>query len=161
MPSESGKQPYDSHATGYAKCLDPTLTMAAERLAEMAGARPGMRVLDVATGTGTAARAAARRGASVVGIDRSPGMLSVARKLSPEVNLTLGTSVRFPAQTAPSTRSPAVCPCLTSPTVTRRCKRFSASYVRVDVSSPQPGARAAAFRPAWSMGCSTTTALRA
>ena len=97
MPTRSGKQPYDSHATGYAKCLDPTLTMAAERLAELAGARPGMRVLDVATGTGTAARAAARRGASVVGIDRSPGMLSVARKLSPEVNLTLGDVSALPS----------------------------------------------------------------
>ena len=97
MPSKSEKQPYDSFATGYAEWLDPTLTMAAERLAELAGARPGMRVLDVATGTGTAARAAARRGASVVGVDRSPGMLSVARKLSPEVNVTLGDVSALPS----------------------------------------------------------------
>lgn len=70
---------YDTYATGYAKHLDPTLARAVERLIELADARPGMRLLDVATGTGTALRFAARRGATVVGVDRSPGMLAMAR----------------------------------------------------------------------------------
>lgn len=81
------QQFYDSFATGYAKRLDPTLDGAAERLAELAGARPGMRLLDLATGTGTAARAAARLGASVAAVDRSPGMLAVARGLSGALDL--------------------------------------------------------------------------
>lgn len=41
--------------------------------------RPGMRILDVATGTGMVAFALARRGAEVVGVDQSPAMLGAAR----------------------------------------------------------------------------------
>jgi ubiquinone/menaquinone biosynthesis C-methylase UbiE len=55
---------------------------AAERLVEVADLQPGMRVLDVATGTGHAARAAAARvgpNGSVLGIDISEGMLEIAR----------------------------------------------------------------------------------
>lgn len=87
MSDQLPQQPYDTYAAGYAEHLDPTLAGAAERLAELAGARPGLRLLDVATGTGSAARAAVRRRASVVGVDRSPGMLAVARKLSRKLDL--------------------------------------------------------------------------
>ncbi len=38
--------------------------------------RPGVRLLDVAAGTGALALAAARRGASVLAIDSSPGMMA-------------------------------------------------------------------------------------
>jgi SAM-dependent methyltransferase len=86
MSRQLRQQPYDAYAAGYATRLDPTLAGASARLTELAGARPGMRLLDVATGTGTATRAAARRGASVVGVDRSPGMLAVASELSPELD---------------------------------------------------------------------------
>jgi demethylmenaquinone methyltransferase/2-methoxy-6-polyprenyl-1,4-benzoquinol methylase len=41
--------------------------------------RPGMRILDVATGTGMVAFALAASGAEVVGIDQSKDMLAVAR----------------------------------------------------------------------------------
>jgi demethylmenaquinone methyltransferase/2-methoxy-6-polyprenyl-1,4-benzoquinol methylase len=49
-----------------------------ERLAEQVAAR-GKRVLDIGCGTGGVALACAARGADVVGIDISPGMLEVAR----------------------------------------------------------------------------------
>lgn len=42
----------------------------------------GERVLDVATGTGWAARRAAERGAEVVGIDLGPGLVDTARRLA-------------------------------------------------------------------------------
>jgi SAM-dependent methyltransferase len=87
---------YDAHATEYARRLDPTLAPAIERLVELAGARRGIRVLDLATGTGAAARVAARRGASVVGVDLSPGMLAVARELSPEIDLRLADAHALP-----------------------------------------------------------------
>ena len=96
MSTQPRQEPYDSYAAGYAMHLDPTLDGAAERLAELAGARRGMSLLDLATGTGAAARAAARRGASVVGVDRSPGMLAVARDLSPELDFRRADASALP-----------------------------------------------------------------
>ena len=52
----------------------------AEHLAEAAGLRPGDRVLDVATGSGNAALAAARYGCEVTGVDYVPGLLERARE---------------------------------------------------------------------------------
>src|SRR5688500_1839868 len=55
-------------------------------LTDMAAPRPGERVLDVACGTGIVARLAAERvgtGGAVVGLDFNPGMLGVARSVTP------------------------------------------------------------------------------
>jgi SAM-dependent methyltransferase len=87
---------YDANAAEYARHLDPTLGPAIERLVELAGARRGVRLLDLATGTGAAARAAARLGAEVVGVDLSPGMLAVARELSPELDLRVADAHALP-----------------------------------------------------------------
>ena len=51
-----------------------------EHLVEHAGVAPGERVLDVATGTGHVALAAARRSAVSVGIDYVPALLDIARR---------------------------------------------------------------------------------
>ena len=51
-----------------------------EDLVEHAGVMPGERVLDVATGTGHVALAAARRSAVSVGIDYVPALLDIARR---------------------------------------------------------------------------------
>jgi demethylmenaquinone methyltransferase/2-methoxy-6-polyprenyl-1,4-benzoquinol methylase len=67
-------------------------------------ARPGDRVLDVATGTGMVAEALVRRyGCSVVGLDQSPEMLSWARakldadpKLASRVELVRGEAESLP-----------------------------------------------------------------
>ncbi len=67
----------------YADVLDPTLERVARRIVELAQVAADERVLDVATGTGTAAREAARWGASVVGIDIAEPMLALARERSP------------------------------------------------------------------------------
>jgi SAM-dependent methyltransferase len=48
----------------------------------LAGAGPGDRVIDVGCGPGGAAREAARRGATVTGVDPSPLMLQLGRYLS-------------------------------------------------------------------------------
>lgn len=50
-----------------------------ERLAELAGAGPGLRAIDLACGTGDIGFALARRGAEVVGIDVTFRMLQLAR----------------------------------------------------------------------------------
>ncbi len=51
-----------------------------EHLVDHVGIGPDARVLDVATGTGHAALAAARRSADVVGIDYVPALLDIARR---------------------------------------------------------------------------------
>ena len=58
----------------------------ARELMETAELRPGERVLDVACGTGGVTRLAATRGGpggSVAGLDVNPGMLAVARSVTP------------------------------------------------------------------------------
>jgi len=49
------------------------------RLVDLAAARPGMRALDLATGTGDIALALAARGADVVGMDITGRMIQLAR----------------------------------------------------------------------------------
>ena len=59
--------------------LQAITTMSAARLVMHAGIRPGMRVLDVACGTGVVAVTAARSGARVTGLDLTPELLEAAR----------------------------------------------------------------------------------
>jgi len=65
--------------------------------------RPGMRILDVATGTGLVAAGLAERGAEVVGVDQSEQMLAGARArlaarpdLASRVTLVRGEAERLP-----------------------------------------------------------------
>ncbi|MGZ5403071.1 MAG: methyltransferase domain-containing protein [Nocardioides sp.] len=60
-----------------------------EHLVDLVGVEPGSRVLDVATGTGHAALAAARRSGVVVGIDYVPELLDIARRRATAENLEI------------------------------------------------------------------------
>ncbi len=74
----------DNPATTYERFMVPVLFAPwAARLVERAHLGPGDRVLDVACGTGIVARSAYERvhpGGSVIGLDASPHMLTVARR---------------------------------------------------------------------------------
>lgn len=59
--------------------LQTFTTIPAGRLVEFAGIRSGMRVLDVACGTGVVSVTAARMGARVTGLDLTPELLQQAR----------------------------------------------------------------------------------
>jgi SAM-dependent methyltransferase len=87
---------YDLHAADYARLLDPFLAGAVERLVDLSGARPGMDILDIATGTGSAARAAASRGASVVAVDLSPAMVAIATERSPGIDFQGADAATLP-----------------------------------------------------------------
>jgi SAM-dependent methyltransferase len=62
--------------------LEAVTTPPAARLLKRAGIRPGLRVLDVACGTGVVSVTAARLGARVTGLDLTPELLERARENS-------------------------------------------------------------------------------
>jgi ubiquinone/menaquinone biosynthesis C-methylase UbiE len=89
-------------ATGYTKVADEydrsfgSLTpRTAEALLDAAGVERGSRVLDVGTGPGYVAARAAARGASVLGVDLSPGCIDLARRLHPELEFRQGDAHRL------------------------------------------------------------------
>jgi SAM-dependent methyltransferase len=66
-------------ASGDFSVVAARIVFQAEHLCEAADLQAGWRVLDVATGSGNAALAAARRGCEVVGIDYVPALLQRGR----------------------------------------------------------------------------------
>lgn len=87
-------------AASYEQYFVPSIgTPFARPLIEAAGLRQGERVLDVACGTGIAARLAAECVAptgTVVGIDPHPGMLEMARRTSDDVEWRQGAAEDLP-----------------------------------------------------------------
>src|SRR5947208_7838174 len=67
-------------ASGDFSVVASRIVFQAEHLCEAADLQAGWRVLDVATGSGNAAIAAARRGCDVVGIDYVPALLQRGRR---------------------------------------------------------------------------------
>jgi ubiquinone/menaquinone biosynthesis C-methylase UbiE len=71
----------------------------AEDMIRRVGIAPGERVLDIACGTGIAARLAKQYAGSkgrVVGVDVNPGMLSVARSVAPDIEWREGDAAALP-----------------------------------------------------------------
>jgi ubiquinone/menaquinone biosynthesis C-methylase UbiE len=67
-------------AAGDYSLIASRLVIVSELLCESVDLRANHRVLDVATGTGNTALAAARRGCDVIGIDITPSLLEMARQ---------------------------------------------------------------------------------
>lgn len=68
-------------------------------LVESAGVRPGQATLDVACGTGIVARTAADligADGAIVGVDLNEAMLTVARRVRPDLNWQRGDAQRLP-----------------------------------------------------------------
>jgi ubiquinone/menaquinone biosynthesis C-methylase UbiE len=87
---------YDRVAETYERVHAPRFAEAARDLVDALRIGEGQRVLDVGTGTGSAADEVARTGAKVVGIDRSLGMLSVAHRERPALPVVAGEAIDLP-----------------------------------------------------------------
>jgi ubiquinone/menaquinone biosynthesis C-methylase UbiE len=72
-------RPQSTWASGDFSVVASRIVFQAEHLCETADIQAGWRVLDVATGSGNAAIAAARRGCEVVGVDFVPALLERGR----------------------------------------------------------------------------------
>jgi SAM-dependent methyltransferase len=76
---------WETKAAGYDRFFGAITSRLIEPLLDAASVGPGSRVLDVATGPGYVAAAAAQRGASVVGVDISSAMVALASELHPDI----------------------------------------------------------------------------
>jgi SAM-dependent methyltransferase len=98
--SESQVQEQIAAATAYEELFVPALFQQwAPLVVSAARIHPGTRVLDVACGTGVLAREGASHvGVSgrTVGLDITPGMLEVARRLAPAIEWQQGTADALP-----------------------------------------------------------------
>jgi enediyne biosynthesis protein CalE5 len=81
---------FSRHAAAYAQRLEEIMAKGEahgrDRAIELVGARPGMRILDLACGPGTLTRVLAARvlpGGEVIGVDLAEGMIELARRSAP------------------------------------------------------------------------------
>src|SRR5688500_3599509 len=97
-PSESFQIPLEA-AEAYETAFVPAFfAQWAPILCDAAGVTAGQRILDVACGTGIVARTAADRvgAANVVGVDLNEAMLTVARRVRPDVDWRQGDATALP-----------------------------------------------------------------
>lgn len=67
-----------------------------EPLLNAAGVKKGTKVIDIATGPGYVAAAAARRGATVIGVDFSAAMIEEAKRRYPDIEFREGDAEQLP-----------------------------------------------------------------
>jgi len=87
---------WNATAGEYDRSLGTATTAFSESLLDAAGVQKGIQVLDVATGPGYVAAAAAARGAEAIGIDFAPKMVIEARRLHPQVTFREGDAEALP-----------------------------------------------------------------
>ncbi len=87
---------FSAHADDYAATMTPALAPVAAEVVRRAALQAGEAVLDVGTGTGTAAVLARGDGRSISGLDAAPGMLAIARRLAPDIDFIEADFSRIP-----------------------------------------------------------------
>jgi len=95
---------FDGVARGYDR-TNAVLSMGSSALWRIATVRAlelqsGDRVLDIAGGTGTSAKAIERAGASVVALDFSSGMVAEGRRRHPAIEFVVGDAEALPFESA-------------------------------------------------------------
>lgn len=97
--TETFQIPLEAAETYEARFVPALFAECAPALVDAAGVGPGQAVLDVACGTGIVARTAAGRvgpGGLVVGLDLNESMLTVARRVAPELEWRQGDALALP-----------------------------------------------------------------
>ena len=84
----AGGEKYDEVSRGIADAI--------EHAVDALDPQPGERILDVATGTGWAARSIAARGAIVTGVDLGAEVIEAARELSSDIDFRIGDAEALP-----------------------------------------------------------------
>src|SRR3954468_1628222 len=87
---------WENQVGGYDDFFGAIATRLVGPLLEAAEVDRGARVLDVASGPGYVAAAAADRGAFVIGVDIAEAMISLARRLHPQLDFRFGTAEALP-----------------------------------------------------------------
>jgi len=87
---------HDALATSYHEFFTPVTALATKPLLDAVRMRPGMHLLDVASGPGALAAAAANCGAHAAGVDLSPRMVELARRLHPAIDFRQGDVEHLP-----------------------------------------------------------------
>jgi ubiquinone/menaquinone biosynthesis C-methylase UbiE len=85
-----------SVSSNYDQHLSPLTTQSVGALLDAAGVQHGTRVLDVATGAGYAAAAAAERGAAATGVDFSSSQVTIARNRNPKLRFEQSDAEALP-----------------------------------------------------------------
>ena len=92
---ESGRA-WGDRAADWAYLMEPYARSANDALFDRAGVGPGTELVDIACGSGYAASAAARRGATVSGLDASEALLAIARARTPAGDFRAGDMFALP-----------------------------------------------------------------
>lgn len=67
-----------------------------KRVTKIIAPKPGMKILDLAAGTGASSRPLADAGAELFPVDFSQGMIDAGRKRHPDLHFTLGDALNIP-----------------------------------------------------------------
>jgi ubiquinone/menaquinone biosynthesis C-methylase UbiE len=90
------RQGHDALAESYHAFFSKVTALATDPLFEAVRLQPGTRLLDVASGPGALAAKATKRGARPVGVDLSPQMVELARRLHPAIEFREADVERLP-----------------------------------------------------------------
>ena len=91
-----GAAAFSSSASAYATTMAPALRRVAVEVVRRAVLRPDESVVDIGTGTGTAAGLATGNGRRVAGVDAAVGMLEIARREVPDVEFVEADFTQLP-----------------------------------------------------------------
>jgi len=87
---------WESIPDGYHQAFGSLTTQAIGPLLDAVRVKKGMKLLDIASGPGYVAAAAAKRGAIPLGVDFSKGMVDQARRLHPDLDFREGDAEELP-----------------------------------------------------------------